>query len=214
MDPAAYDAWYDTRRGRWIGETEFKLARQLLAPLPGETALDVGCGTGWFTRRFAAAGMRLTGLDPNAAWLNYARIHSDPDIFWVEGDAQRLPFREQQFDYAVSIAALCFIDDERTPLAEIVRVTRRRFAVGWLNRGSLLYREKAGQGAYAGARWHTATEVRALFEGLPVSNLIIRSTVFIPAGGFVARVTERVLSSRFPVGALLIAAGEPIRAVE
>ena len=56
MTPAEYDAWYDSPRGRWIGETEFRLLQRLLALRPGETLLDVGCGSGWFTRRFAAAG--------------------------------------------------------------------------------------------------------------------------------------------------------------
>ena len=211
MDAADYDAWYDTPRGRWIGETEFALAARLLAPAPGSSLLDVGCGTGWFTRCFAAAGLRATGLDPNPGWLDYARRSSGPAIDWVEGDARALPFSEASFDHVVSIAALCFIDDERTALAEIVRVTRRRFAVGWLNRASLLYRRKAGRGAYAGARWHTAAEVRALFDGLPVRRLTIRSAVFLPGGGGAARVLEPVLPARLPYGALLIAAGEPAR---
>ncbi len=211
MDAAAYDAWYDTPRGRWIGETEFALAARLLATAPGSGLLDVGCGTGWFTRRFAAMGLRVTGLDPNPAWLDYARHHSGPAIDWMEGDARNLPFAQASFDNVVSIAALCFIDDERTPLAEIVRVTRRRFAVGWLNRASLLYRQKAGRGAYAGARWHTAAEVHALFDGLPVRHLTIRSAVFLPGGGAAAQVLEPLLPGRLPYGALLIAAGEPAR---
>ena len=211
MDAADYDAWYDTPRGRWIGETEFALAARLLAPAPGSSLLDVGCGTGWFTRRFAAAGLRVTGLDPNPGWLGYARSRGGTAIDWVEGDARALPFSEASFDHVVSIAALCFIDDERTALAEIVRVTRRRFAVGWLNRASLLYRQKAGRGAYAGARWHTAAEVRALFDGLPVRRLTIRSAVFLPGGGAAAQVLEPLLPGRLPYGALLIAAGEPAR---
>ena len=211
MDAADYDAWYDTPRGRWIGETEFALAARLLAPAPESSLLDVGCGTGWFTRRFAAAGLCVTGLDPNPGWLDYARRSSGPAIDWVEGDARALPFSEASFDHVVSIAALCFIDDERTPLAEIVRVTRRRFAVGWLNRACLLYRQKAGHGAYAGARWHTAAEVRALFDGLPVRHLTIHSAVFLPGGGAAAQVLEPLLPGRLPYGALLIAAGEPAR---
>ena len=211
MDAATYDAWYDTPRGRWIGETEFALAARLLAPAPGSSLLDVGCGTGWFTRRFAATGLRVTGLDPNPAWLAYARRRSGPAIDWVEGDARNLPFSEASFDHVVSIAALCFIDDERTPLAEIVRVARRRFAVGWLNRASLLYRQKAGRGAYAGARWHTAAEVRALFDGLPVRHLTFRSAVFLPGGSAGAQVLEPLLPGRLPYGALLIAAVEPAK---
>ncbi len=210
MSPGDYDAWYASPRGRWIGETEYELARRLLGPGPGESLLDVGCGTGWFARRFAEDGLAVTGLDPKPDWLAYARRQA-PGIHWVEGDARRLPFPDASFDLVASIAALCFIDDERRALAEVVRVTRRRFAVGWLNRASLLYRQKGrdgGSGAYRGARWHGHGQVRELFEGLPVRNLVTRSTVFLPGGGVFARGVESVLPKRLPFGALTIAAGD------
>ncbi|MHB8249496.1 MAG: class I SAM-dependent methyltransferase, partial [Acidithiobacillus sp.] len=73
MDAAAYDAWYDTGRGRWVGATEFRLLSKLLRAQPGDTLLDVGCGTGWFTRRFAEEGLLATGLDANPDWLAFVR---------------------------------------------------------------------------------------------------------------------------------------------
>lgn len=216
VTPEAYDAWYQTPRGAWIGATEYALAQRQLAAHAGETLLDVGCGTGWFTRRFAADGLATTGLDPNPEWLAYARAHSDrgipsgipSGIHWIEGDAQRLPFADHGFDRVVSIAALCFVADERRAVAEIVRVTRRRFAIGWLNRTSLLYRQKAGGGAYRGATWHTAAEVRDFFAGLPVAHLRLTSAIFLPGGGPMAAIAERLLPEKLPCGALLIAAGD------
>jgi len=211
MTPAEYDAWYQTPRGGWIGATEYALARRRLAAHPGETLLDVGCGTGWFTRRFAADGLLTTGLDPNPDWLAYARDHSRLDMRWVEGDARHLPFEVASFDCVVSIAALCFVVDERRAVAEIVRVARRRFAIGWLNRASLLYPQKGrdgGSGAYRGAKWHTAAEVREFFSGLPVKNLTLSSAVFLPGGGPLAVAAERLLPGKLPWGAMLIAAGE------
>jgi SAM-dependent methyltransferase len=211
MDPAAYDAWYATPRGRWIGETEYALAARQLAAQPGDSLLDVGCGTGWFTRRAAADDLLVTGLDPNSVWLDYARSHSSPALNWVDGDARALPFADASFDQVLSIAALCFVDDERQAVAECVRVSRRRFAIGWLNRTSLLYRQKGrggGSGAYRGARWHTSGEVRALFTGLPVCNLKLRSAIFLPSGMHCARWLEQLLPDGLPWGGLLLATGE------
>ncbi|MDP3586268.1 MAG: class I SAM-dependent methyltransferase [Thiobacillus sp.] len=211
MQPDDYDAWYDTPRGRWIGETEYALATRGLAAQPGDSLLDVGCGTGWFTRRAAADKLVVTGLDPNAAWLDFARAHSSPALRWVEGDGRALPFADASFDHVLSIAALCFIDDERQAVAEALRVARRRFALGWLNRSSLLYWQKGrhgGSGAYRGARWHTAREVRALFAGLPVKNLKLRSAIFLPSGSGSATWLERGVPKTLPWGGLLLASGE------
>ena len=213
MSPADYDAWYATPRGRWIGETEYRLASRCLQARPDDSLLDVGCGTGWFSRRAAADHLDVTGLDPNADWLDYARTHSSPALNWVAGDARALPFADTRFDHVLSIAALCFVDDERQAVAECVRVARRRFAIGWLNRHSLLYRQKGrdgGSGAYLGARWHGSREVRTLFSGFPVQNLKLRSTIFLPSGTGCAAWLEPGMPKVLPWGGLLLVAGEKI----
>ncbi len=206
-----YDAWYRTPRGAWIGETEFRLLERMLAPRPGETLLDIGCGTGYFTRRFASdAGLLAIGLDPDGEWLACARERSGGRPNFIKGRAEALPFPERGFDLTLSVTALCFVPDERRAIAEMLRVTRRRFAIGLLNRASLLYRRKAGHGAYAGAHWHTPAEARALFSGFDVRNLEIGSAVFLPGGGGPARLLERILPNRLPCGALLAIAGSVV----
>jgi ubiquinone/menaquinone biosynthesis C-methylase UbiE len=147
-----YDSWYRTPRGVWIGEIEFRLLRELLQPRAGESLLDLGCGTGYFTRRFAReAGVVATGLDPDEAWLDFARAHAAAGETYLGGVAQALPFADRSFDLALSVTALCFVPEERRALKEMLRVTRRRFAIGLLNRGSLLHGEKADRGAHRGA---------------------------------------------------------------
>ncbi|OGI43577.1 MAG: methyltransferase [Candidatus Muproteobacteria bacterium RBG_16_64_11] len=211
MDPNDYDDWYQTPRGRWIGETEYRLLHTLLAPAPGEHLLDVGCGTGYFTRRFAHSGSKVTGIDSDPAMLAFARRHAVAKEQYLTGDARALPFPDRSFDLGLSVTALCFIPEQRQALAEILRVTRRRFAIGLLNRHSLLYLQKGrggGRGAYRDAHWHTAAEVRILFAGLPVTNLKIQTAVLLPTAGKLARLGERWLGGRIPGGAFLVATGD------
>jgi SAM-dependent methyltransferase len=213
VDAGAYDAWYHTPRGAWIGEIEFQLLRQLLRPERGQSLLDVGCcGTGYFTRRFAGeTGLRAVGLDPNASWLEFARASSPGSERYCIGTTESLPFANRSFDLGVSVTALCFVDDARRAVREILRVTRKRFAIGLLNRHSLLYLQKGragGSGAYRGAHWHTTQEIRALFDGLPAANLKVRSAVFLADGGPIARGIERLISHRLSLGAFAVVAGD------
>jgi SAM-dependent methyltransferase len=166
-DAEAYADWYARSRGAWIGDREFVLLRRLLDPRPGDSMLDVGCGTGYFTGRFSSAGHGpVVGLDPNIDWLRHAR-HEVPGPKWVASVAEALPFPDGSFDLTMAVTSLCFVDEERRALLEMARVTRRRLVVGLLNRHSLLWREKGrgpGSCAYRGARWHTPAEARDLWR--------------------------------------------------
>ena len=71
--PADYETWYATARGAWMGNREAEMLIRLGGIGPGDTLLDVGCGSGWFTHRFAAAGCEATGLDSDLVMLNYAQ---------------------------------------------------------------------------------------------------------------------------------------------
>jgi SAM-dependent methyltransferase len=211
MDPAAYDRWYETPRGRRIGERETALVVDCLAPCGGESLLDVGCGTGYFTRALGqAVGGRTVGVDVDAGAIAFAK-RRDPQIGdYVVADARRLPFADASFDLVVSIAALCFVEDAVTAVREIVRVTRRRFAVGLLNRRSLLWLQKGrsgGSGGYRGATWHTPREAVALFDGLSVGALDVRTAVHWPWGGAVAGWVERAWPAECPTGAFVVVSG-------
>lgn len=209
----SYDAWYRTRRGAWIGEAEFRLLRAMLCGRTGERVLDVGCGTGYFSRRFAReVGLQVTGVDPDPAWLADARAQAQSGELFVEARAEQLPFRDRSFDATVSVTALCFIDDQRHALQEMLRVTRRRVVLGLLNRHSLLHRKVGrggGSGGYRGAHWHTHAELRLLFDVLPVRNLDFRAAVFLPGGGPLARVVESAMPPGLLLGGFLAVAADP-----
>ncbi len=205
MEPAGYEAWYHTRRGHWIAEREFALALRMLRPAAGESLLDVGTGTGHFARRFAAAGLQVSGIDPDAAALAYARCLQG-GIAYLEGDARALPFPDRSFDHCAAITSLCFIPEPERALAEMWRVCRRGVFLGLLNRRSLLHRQTAGRGGYRGARWDGAGEVISWAGELePTPRITVASALFLPGGGPVARLTERLIPSGLPLGGFLAA---------
>lgn len=215
MDAASYDHWYDTPRGRWIGQREAELVLEYLQPQPGESLLDAGCGTGFFTRTLAA-GMdgAVVGVDVNPQWVEYARQRDGGRASYQVADARQLPFADASFDLVVSITAVCFIDDEIQAIREMLRVARRRIAIGLLNRHSLLWLDKGrdgGRGAYRGARWHTVREVRQLLRDLPVRGSQVRTAIALPGGGRMARLIERAWPASLPLGAFILAGADVVK---
>ena len=90
--------------------------------LAGRTLLDAGCGTGWFSRRAAARGARVTALDIGLALLQQVRHKVQPAL--VAADACALPFRDGAFDVVISSECIEHTLDPRRALGELGRVTR------------------------------------------------------------------------------------------
>ena len=99
---------------------------------PGQSVLDVACGTGIVTRtaadRVGPTGA-LTGLDLNEAMLTVAR-GLRPDITWRQGDVAALPFADGAFDAVLCQSALMFFPDATGALREMGRVCKSGGVVG------------------------------------------------------------------------------------
>jgi SAM-dependent methyltransferase len=118
-------AGYEWFMGRWSRQLAPHLVR-FAGVRDGDRLLDVGSGTGALS--FAAATVadtRITGLDPSAAYVDYATQQASTDRVCFEvGDAMDLPFEDGMFDKTLSMLVLNFVSDPAAALREMARVTR------------------------------------------------------------------------------------------
>lgn len=199
-----YNRWYHSQYGSWVGQLEFSLLCQLLQPVKDDSLLDIGCGSGYFSRKFSDYGLNVTGIDSDQAMINFA-ISQNSDIHYIIGDALALPFNKREFDYSSAITSLCFIDQSQLAVAEMWRVSKKGMVLGLLNRNSLLYLQKANTGSYKGSRWDTLSDIKRWIAQLNPrpSQVIIKTVLFIPGMGFISRKVEPFISSRILLGGFL-----------
>jgi SAM-dependent methyltransferase len=110
--------WLADRYSQRARRKRLALFERLLAPRPGESALDIGCGTAGL----AALGtpLAVTGVD---------RVARDdyPGARFVQADATELPFADGEFDIAYSNSVVEHLPPEKRAgyAAELTRVGRR-----------------------------------------------------------------------------------------
>ena len=114
-DPDRY-----ARNARFVAELGAP-AVDLLAPLPGERILDIGCGDGALTEKLAAMGVDVVGIDSSAEQIVAARGRG---LNARVMDGQSLDLGGETFDAVFSNAALHWMPDIDAVIAGVRRVLR------------------------------------------------------------------------------------------
>ena len=71
----------------------------------GKRVLEIGCGEGRLTWRYASASSLTVGLDPDKNALRVARADCPSDlagkVHFVNSQAEHIPFSKEKFDIAI-----------------------------------------------------------------------------------------------------------------
>lgn len=86
-----------------------------------DRSLDVGCGTGQSSLALAEWSKDVTAIDASEPMLKNATPH--PDIHYMIGEAENLPFTDHQFDLVFVASSLHWFE-RRKFLKEVSRVLR------------------------------------------------------------------------------------------
>ena len=75
------------------------------ADFAGKRVLEVGCGEGRLTWRYAASAGQVIGIDPDKDALRVATIERASDleakVHFANAQAEQLPFRTETFDFVI-----------------------------------------------------------------------------------------------------------------
>ncbi|MGY6499128.1 MAG: bifunctional demethylmenaquinone methyltransferase/2-methoxy-6-polyprenyl-1,4-benzoquinol methylase UbiE [Microcella sp.] len=92
-------------------------------PQPGERILDIAAGTGTSSAAFAKTGATVVGLDFSEGMVAEGR-RRHPQLELVVGDAEHLPFGDDEFDAVTISFGLRNVQHPNKALAEMYRVTK------------------------------------------------------------------------------------------
>jgi SAM-dependent methyltransferase len=101
--------------------------RMLPADMTGLDAVELGCGTGYVSAWMARRGARVTGIDNSAEQLATARrlaAEHGLDLTLVHGNAERTPFADGAFDFAISEYGAAIWCDPHVWIVEAHRILR------------------------------------------------------------------------------------------
>lgn len=167
-----------------LGATEFVTR---LGLEPGQTVLDVACGTGNLAIPAARAGARVTGVDIAPNLIAEAQLEARSaglSATFEVGDAESLPYGDGQFDLTMTMFGAMFAYRPEKTAAELLRVTRKggRIAMAnWTASGFVGHMLRAHtavvpppQGVPSPLLWGDEDTVRARFgdrvEGLTLTR--------------------------------------------
>jgi malonyl-CoA O-methyltransferase len=109
-----------------------------------ENVLDIGLGTGSLTRNLISdlSPSYICGLDLAYSMLKQARFNSRDifsKIFFIQADAEKLPFRDDFFNMVFSNLTYQWINNLKKAFGEVKRVLKKRgcFVFSLFGRGTL-----------------------------------------------------------------------------
>jgi len=124
-----FNQWAAAGRGDEMESHHSDITEQTLALMdiqPGDRILDLGCGTGWASRRMAriATTGEVVGLDVADEMLRRAEQLSSAfrNVRYAWGSAENIPEADNAFNKVLSVESFYYYADQGKALDELRRV--------------------------------------------------------------------------------------------
>ena len=168
-----YESWFN--RNRFAYKSELRAVERLIPP--GARGVEIGMGSG----KFAFPLGIMVGVEPSPSMRSLASARG---LEVYEGVAEKLPFQDQEFNFALMVTTICFVDDADASFSEAYRVLKPngRFIIGLVDKesplGSVYETHKASNVFYQDAVFYSAREVLDLLSAHGFAEHEVVQTVF------------------------------------
>ena len=123
IEHGAGETWnWETPAGKLRWQRRVKMLRDIIRP--GSEVLELGCGTGYFTRELVQSGAHIIAIDISPELIEEAKnVIKDPNIRFKIDNAYEMSFPSGAFDHVIGSSVLHHLEI-REALSEIFRVLK------------------------------------------------------------------------------------------
>ncbi len=105
------------------GNAGYEHVLQFLKLTSADKLLDVGCGSGFFSKLAQAKGASVTGIDASPPLIEQAKQRNAAINFFT-GEMEDLPFADEDFDIVCAFNSIQYAESFRQALIESKRVLK------------------------------------------------------------------------------------------
>jgi len=138
---SSYDSFYESEKGRIYDRLEKSaVARMMPSSKDNPKMLEVGSGTGHWSKFFSAHGFHVTGVDISPEMVDIAKSKNIPNTEFHVEDILKLPYEKNSFDIVCAMASIEFTHAPQLALNTMAQFVKRGgyILLGCLNRNGLL----------------------------------------------------------------------------
>jgi ubiquinone/menaquinone biosynthesis C-methylase UbiE len=157
--------WFNRFAARWQRRTFMNLLESV-GDISGKQVLDVGCGTGRWSRILRDRGAMVTGIDLQSETLN-ENARRIPGCRFVEMSADSIGFKDRSFDLITTVTTLQHVPhgSQELALSEMRRVLRDSGA-------AILLENTTDRGIHVFANSIEEWSSKALAAGFRVEHIV------------------------------------------
>jgi arsenite methyltransferase len=126
-----FNRWAEAGRGDGMEQDHLPITLPALEKMhlaPADNVLDIGCGSGWLSRRIAklVPQGQVVGMDISDEMIRVARRNSadQHNVLFVAGEVAKIPAETNFFTHAISVESAYYWPSPAVGVKEIFRVLR------------------------------------------------------------------------------------------